>query len=482
MLEHLMADDLLSTYYTNALSFTKGNEWSGDIVKQMTLRYPQLDILEIGQFFLFPPITSYDAGVLTLLNLLTWLLSGAGTGSATRSILGQIKNQFSSYTFTDISSTFFPNAKQIFHAYGDKIVYRVLDAGRDVTDQGFTKHLYDVVVASSVLHATRCLEDTLRNVRSLLKPGGFLVLCEIVGDCPASTGLIFGTLPSWWVGAPEGRQLGPTVPPVKWASLLRQTGFSGIDSMTEHKYPLLYHVNVMVSQAVDDWVDFLRHPLWPSSLPVAQKSLDMDLVIIGGTTVHVGSLVVELQRFLRPFVRTISIFQSLDMVEPGGIPAQATVFSLAELDQPVFHDLTPASFDGLKTLFSNENAILWLTEGREDRNPKASMTAGFARSVLWEAPELHIQFIDLEDSRVVDSSLLATYLLRHHVARTRARTQELGSYLQSLEREIHVDQYLHESILRWEPLDEANDRFNSANRPITYQVSPRASHVVVDRD
>src|SRR5438045_693306 len=36
--------------------------------------------------------------------------------------------------------------------------------------QGFTEHSYDMIFASFVIHATKKLEHTMRNVRRLLKP------------------------------------------------------------------------------------------------------------------------------------------------------------------------------------------------------------------------------------------------------------------------------------------------------------------------
>ena len=66
-------------------------------------------------------------------------------------------------------------------------------------DQGFQAEYYDVVVASDVLHATTDMPNTMRNVRSLLKPGGNLLLIEETGCGKLMRWLPFATLPSWYV-------------------------------------------------------------------------------------------------------------------------------------------------------------------------------------------------------------------------------------------------------------------------------------------
>lgn len=75
--------------------------------------------------------------------------------------------------------------------------YRKLDIENDPQEQSFELGSYDFV-ACLVLHATKRIEDTIRNVRSLLKPGGRLIMVEITEEC-IDMELIFGTLPGWWL-------------------------------------------------------------------------------------------------------------------------------------------------------------------------------------------------------------------------------------------------------------------------------------------
>ena len=79
---------------------------------------------------------------------------GAGTGGLTAKFLEQLKSDFGErlylkYTFTDISSGFFVQAKERFKEY-EGIEYRALDVSRNPLEQGFTAGEYDLIIASNV--------------------------------------------------------------------------------------------------------------------------------------------------------------------------------------------------------------------------------------------------------------------------------------------------------------------------------------------
>ncbi|MDZ7967790.1 MAG: beta-ketoacyl synthase N-terminal-like domain-containing protein [Nostoc sp. DedSLP03] len=103
---------------------------------------------------------------------------GAGTGVSTQALLPVLPPQQTSYTFTDIGSGFLTQAQQKFQDY-PFVEYRLLDIDKSLTEQGFDKYSFDVIIASNVLHATRNIDRTLHHVRSLLAPGGFLLVWEI---------------------------------------------------------------------------------------------------------------------------------------------------------------------------------------------------------------------------------------------------------------------------------------------------------------
>nr|ALQ32765.1 putative polyketide synthase [Fusarium aywerte] len=182
----------------------------------------------------------YEAAV-AYLQLLTFknprlrfLEIGAGTGGCTKRLLGGIADRnggdslpIGQYTYTDISSGFFEEARRTFANWESYMDFKTLDVGGDPRQQGFEHESYDVVVASNVLHATKRMDVTMEHVRKLLRPGGSLILVE---NSPkgAVIGLIFGTLSGWWAHEDEFREDTALMYREQWDEILSRNGFGGI--------------------------------------------------------------------------------------------------------------------------------------------------------------------------------------------------------------------------------------------------------------
>ena len=150
---------------------------------------------------------------------------GAGTGSATASVLPELPEGRFDYMYTDISAGFFAEAEAQFGAADAGIEYRVLDIENDPVAQGFESHGYDLVIASNVLHATRYLEETLGHCRELLAPSGHLIALEnLVGQDWLD--LTFGQLDGWWRFADDFRPRYAVAGPEVWRRALLNVGFS----------------------------------------------------------------------------------------------------------------------------------------------------------------------------------------------------------------------------------------------------------------
>lgn len=135
---------------------------------------------------------------------------GAGTGGTTLRVLQTLTQYgrplFDNYDFTDISPGFFDPAKSLLKEWLSKIRFKTLDVERSPGAQGFADESYDLVIASNVLHATKSMDNTLKNVRRLLKPGGRLALIELTRLRPAWS-IVFGLLPGWWNGKSSSFQV-----------------------------------------------------------------------------------------------------------------------------------------------------------------------------------------------------------------------------------------------------------------------------------
>ncbi len=151
---------------------------------------------------------------------------GAGTGSATESVLPALPEGRYDYMYTDISAGFFAQAEGLF---GDECIeYRVLDIEKDPVEQGFDAHGYDLLIASNVLHATRYLEETLTHCRSLLAPSGHLVALENL--CGQDwLDMTFGQLDGWWRFSDDCRPRYALAGPDVWRQSLGSVGFESVE-------------------------------------------------------------------------------------------------------------------------------------------------------------------------------------------------------------------------------------------------------------
>ncbi|KAI2161307.1 hypothetical protein LOZ25_002353 [Ophidiomyces ophidiicola] len=428
ILQHLLEENTLGKYYMDALGLKENTEYLAKIVSQITHRYPHMNILEVG----------------------------AGTGGATKSILSHIKQAFLSYTFTDVSPAFFEAAKDIFVNYANKtIVFKVLDLEKDVLEQGFAEHSYDILVASLVLHATSSLQKTMENVRRLLRPGGYLIILEITNNDSIRIAFAVGGLPGWWLGQSDNRLLSPCVSAVEWHTILLKAGFSGVDTITPETDVLPNPVSVFVSQAVNDKVNLLRQPLlYPDR---SLRSEDWDLVIIGGKTMRTINLIREVRQLLFPWGVPIQQFLSLYDVDSTQVSSTSFVLSVTELDCPIFKDFDEVKFECLKKLLDYRRTVLWVTQGCRAEEPFMNMTVGLGRTVALEAPNLRLQFLDLQSSSKPNGTVLVESLLRLHFTP--------NDILWSFEQELAYEEGKLK-IPRVIPNKAQNDRYNASKRSI----------------
>ncbi|KAL4783545.1 acyl transferase domain-containing protein [Aspergillus varians] len=433
ILEHMLKDNMLNEYYVNALGFRE---------------YTAISCSH-----------------------------GAGTGGATKSILKEIGTTYATYTFTDISSGFFENAQAVFEDHSSKMTFRTLNIEKSPGAQGYAPQSYDLIIASLVLHATEKLEQTLQNVRQILKPGGTLILLEITNNGPARLGFVFGGLPGWWLGHDDKRIFSPCITTPEWDAAFRRTGFSGVDTVTPDLDPLPYPLSVIVIQATDDRIGFLRQPLLTRSPDLAIPNL----TILGGTTSDSLRLVGEIIGISSDYVDKINRSDSLESVAEAYIPDQGSVLGLIDLDEPVLSSVTAERIDALKQLFSRSKSVLWVTRGSRDDSPRSNMTVGLGRTLLLELPHLGLQFLDLGKTDKTDARTITEALLRFEAANAWGKNgADLGA-LWSVEPEIAFDQGT-EVVPRLKLNSKRNARYNSAKRPISKPVSSEGSILDISLD
>ncbi|MBN2801589.1 MAG: SDR family NAD(P)-dependent oxidoreductase [Deltaproteobacteria bacterium] len=151
---------------------------------------------------------------------------GAGTGGVTGALLPILPPKQTQYIFTDVSRYFNEQAMIRFTDF-PFVEFDVLDIEQPPENQGYLLNSFDLVIASNVIHATKDLEITLKNVHSLLAKDGVFTLLEVTG-VPMYLDLSFGMTEGWWRFDDKYRDGHCTLSKEKWHEALTDAGFAEV--------------------------------------------------------------------------------------------------------------------------------------------------------------------------------------------------------------------------------------------------------------
>ncbi|NEZ55587.1 type I polyketide synthase [Adonisia turfae] len=178
-------------------------------------------------------------------NKLRILELGAGTGSATEKVLPLLSATQTDYTFTDVGSFFLSIAQQKFSQYSF-INYGVLDVEKAPQEQGYAANSFDLLIAFNVLHVAQDIDATVKYARSLLAPGGILLLWEIT-EARLEADIMDGVLMQPIADATGQRNMGdPYLSKQQWKDILTVHGFDNVEAFSE--FPA-FGEHILVAQA-----------------------------------------------------------------------------------------------------------------------------------------------------------------------------------------------------------------------------------------
>ncbi|KGO62596.1 Acyl transferase/acyl hydrolase/lysophospholipase [Penicillium expansum] len=325
---------------------------------------------------------------------------GGGTGSFTAEVLAVLspdlaksKGNIASYTFTDISSGFFEKAKQRFQSWSDIMNFQSLNIERSPVDQGLQLGAYDLIFAGNVIHATANLQNVLQNLRSLLKPGGQLVMQEGIRQDFLWYPLVFGQLAGWWLGDEPCRQWCPYIPATEWNPLLLKAGFSGIDvEYPSSNDPDLTWQSILVSSAIET---------------PKEDSLNTAVILTLGTS-KAEQVIENLQGLLSELGYTTILVKGPEEVG-NSVLSDAVCISLMDLESPYLFDMSEAEYGTLKKMLIESQNLLWVTCDPTTQ-PHASMSLGLLRTVRWERDADGSNIVTLTEAESENTSpkILAT--------------------------------------------------------------------------
>jgi len=156
---------------------------------------------------------------------------GAGTGGTSESLFKRL-NKYEScveYVYTDISKRFLIHAQEQYSPTTPYLSLQLFDVERPLSEQAMRRGYFDIVIAANVLHATKNIGNTLRNVKACLKRNGLLILNEIGNKRPFTT-LTFGLLDGWWRAEDKEVRIegSPALSPTRWERRLIEEGFEKV--------------------------------------------------------------------------------------------------------------------------------------------------------------------------------------------------------------------------------------------------------------
>jgi acyl transferase domain-containing protein len=150
---------------------------------------------------------------------------GAGTGGATSYVLPGLDASRVAYVFSDISPVFLKRAAERFKKYSF-VEYRICNIEQGPVPQSFEAQSFDIVIAMNMLHATRDVQESLRNIHEFLVPGGLLILLE--GTAPEQwIDITFGLTDGWWAFRDTDLRADyPLLSRAQWIEALRGCGYA----------------------------------------------------------------------------------------------------------------------------------------------------------------------------------------------------------------------------------------------------------------
>jgi NADPH:quinone reductase-like Zn-dependent oxidoreductase/SAM-dependent methyltransferase/acyl carrier protein len=155
---------------------------------------------------------------------------GAGTGGLASQVLPLLERRLHSYTFSDVSAAFFSGAAQKLAAFSE-VEFKIFDLEKPGVEQELEAEAFDFIIGTNVLHAVRDVRAALRNLHSLLAPGGSLIFMDTATP-QLWTESVFGLMSGWWRFTDRDlRPEQPLLERAQWEAVLRETDFSETASL-----------------------------------------------------------------------------------------------------------------------------------------------------------------------------------------------------------------------------------------------------------
>ncbi|KAL2139025.1 hypothetical protein VTI28DRAFT_5884 [Corynascus sepedonium] len=368
-------------------------------------------------------------------------------------VLVGLKDSFASYRLgsepeTNLDARIPPN-----DPIRRRIVVNKVDL--DVTEPELDT-LYDLVLLSTSILEQHKTASTLKMLRRMMRPGGFLVLANV------SRSSLKDRIRRYAGFSTTSRSALPSPP--DWPDLLDQCGFGYAMKNGNQYYPPGF--SIIVRQADSPEKSSL---LLPFANP-GQPTLTNRLLVIGGEKTSTAVISSRVCSALTTRCGAVEQARTLESVDPQHATSFSAVIILSDIDEPILATMTSKRMKAVRALFKPQMVVLWVTHDARFQNPDLAASFGFTRTLAAEIPGLVLQMLDLDtiDTATAAEAITETFarLTKHALAGHPSANKPLWIN----EPEVHLknDQRLVPRVMPWK---EGNDRVNAFRRLVTNPVN-----------
>ncbi|KAI1145239.1 hypothetical protein F4825DRAFT_444405 [Nemania diffusa] len=229
--------------------------------------------------------------------------------------------------------------------------------------------------------------------------------------------LILGTIPGRWS---ENDAL---VPPIKWDSLPKDAGFTGVELEISDCEDSNYQSSRIILSTAP------KRPAFPAEISLLHAESKPPAT-------WVSSLRREIQE------STGAILSSAQRLEDATVKGDSVCIFIAEMKQPLLDNINSATFDKLRKLLLSSAGLLWLIRGSIAASgaPKFGLTQGLLRTLREEDASKRIVHLDFEQG----TDKLWSDSKRKHTLHVLGESFDERVDLSSTEREYAIkDSILH---------------------------------------
>lgn len=365
----------------------------------------------------------------------------------TEHVLNGLQDSFVSYTIGSLPERNLASRMAESEPFKRKVVTQYLNFEENLGDQLPENVLYDMVILSTSIIRNQHIASVLKQVRQLMKAGGFLILIDV------SMSSLKNRLRRCtdFRSEPDG-----LLTPPDWPDALEDYDFVRMAKHSDQYHSPGY--SLIVRQASSE----RTLPLQIMS-NLHKMRLTDHLLIIGGKGSTTTRLANDLGQLLKTACGEIHFATSLEDVDPDLAASCTGVILLSSIDQPLLTEMTSARLEMFHALIRPGMRILWLTV-KARTEPEQAASLGFVRTLLAETPGLVLRVLD------IDTLENGANVIAEEFARLTTNLQgdeaQSSKILWTDEPEVYIEKGTR-LIPRVLPYQAANNRVNASRRIVT---------------